>query len=51
MEAFSRCLYEHAEYEQEWESAFYLHCKMAFVISLMHEWCGEDKVVLIKAYK
>ncbi|KAF4531742.1 hypothetical protein B566_EDAN015187, partial [Ephemera danica] len=51
MEPFARCLYEHAEYEQDWESAFHLHCKMAFVIALMHEWCGEDKVVLIKAYR
>lgn len=39
------------EFEPEWESAFNLHIKLATVISLALEWCGTDKVVLVKAYR
>lgn len=39
------------EFEPEWESAFNLHIKLATVISLALEWCGSDKVVLVKAYR
>lgn len=39
------------EFEPEWESAFNLHIKLAYVITLTIEWCGSDKVVLAKASK
>lgn len=39
------------EYEPEWETAFNLHIKLATVVSLALEWCGSDKVVLVKAYR
>lgn len=39
------------EFEPEWESAFNLHIKLAHVITLLVEWCGSDKVVLVKAFR
>lgn len=51
MDAVSRQVGQHMEYEPEWESAFNLHIKLAYCISLALEWCGTDRVVLIKAYR
>lgn len=51
MDAVSRQVGQHMEYEPEWESAFNLHIKLAYCISLALEWCGTDKVILIKAYR
>ncbi|XP_077283397.1 ubr1 ubiquitin ligase isoform X2 [Arctopsyche grandis] len=51
MDAVVRQLGQHMEFEPEWESAFNLHIKLATVISLALEWCGSDKVVLVKAYR
>jgi E3 ubiquitin-protein ligase UBR2 len=51
MLAFTRYVNQHAEYEQEWELAFHLHSKVSSVVALAHEWCGCDKVVLIKAFR
>lgn len=51
MDAASRQVGQHMEYEPEWESAFNLHIKLAYCISLALEWCGTDEVVLIKAYR
>lgn len=51
MDAVTRQVGQHMEYEPEWESAFNLHIKLAPVITLMLKWCGSDKVVLIKAYR
>lgn len=51
MDAVVRQVGQHMEYEPEWESGFNLHIKLAYCVSLAVEWCGTDKVVLIKAYR
>lgn len=51
MDAVVRQTGQHMEYEPEWESAFNLHIKIAPVISLILDWCGTDKQVLVKAYR
>ncbi|XP_039295359.1 E3 ubiquitin-protein ligase UBR2 [Nilaparvata lugens] len=51
MDAVTRQVGQHMEYEPEWESAFNLHIKLSPVITLMLKWCGSDKVVLVKAYR
>ncbi|KAJ8942266.1 hypothetical protein NQ318_008010 [Aromia moschata] len=51
MDAVTRQIGQHMEYEPEWESGFNLHIKLAYCISLAIEWCGTDKIVLVKAYR
>ncbi|XP_076675682.1 ubr1 ubiquitin ligase [Andrena cerasifolii] len=51
MDAVLRQVGQHMEYEPEWESAFNLHVKLSPVISLALEWCGSDRIVLIKAFR
>lgn len=51
MDAIARQVGQHMEFEPEWESAFNLHIKLATVITLALEWCGTDRVVLVKAYR
>ncbi|XP_015515354.1 E3 ubiquitin-protein ligase UBR2 [Neodiprion lecontei] len=51
MDAVSRQVGQHIEFEPEWESAFNLHIKLAPVISLTLEWCGSDRTVFIKAFR
>ncbi|XP_044749932.1 E3 ubiquitin-protein ligase UBR2 [Coccinella septempunctata] len=51
MDAVTRQVGQHMEYEPEWESAFNLHIKLAYCITLILNWCGSDKVVLVKAYR
>lgn len=51
MDAVVRQVGQHMEYEPEWESAFNLHIKLSPVISLALEWCGSDRVVLVKAFR
>nr|CAD7425225.1 unnamed protein product [Timema monikensis] len=51
MDLVTRQIGQHMEYEPEWESAFNLHIKLSHVITLALEWCGTDRVVLIKAYR
>ncbi|XP_057659801.1 E3 ubiquitin-protein ligase UBR2 isoform X1 [Diorhabda carinulata] len=51
MDAVTRQVGQHMEYEPEWESGFNLHIKLAYCISLAVEWCGTDKIVLVKAYR
>ncbi|XP_072755009.1 E3 ubiquitin-protein ligase UBR2 [Anoplolepis gracilipes] len=50
MDAVLRQVGQHMEYEPEWESAFNLHIKLSPVITLAMEWCGSDRVVLIKSF-
>lgn len=50
MDAVLRQVGQHMEYEPEWESAFNLHMKLSPVISMALEWCGSDRVVLIKSF-
>lgn len=51
MDSVFRQTGQHMEYEPEWESAFNLHIKLAHAITLVLEWCGTDKVVLVKVYR
>lgn len=51
MDSVFRQTGQHMEYEPEWESAFNLHIKLAHVITLVLEWCGTDKIVLVKVYR
>ncbi|GAB0094295.1 E3 ubiquitin-protein ligase [Sergentomyia squamirostris] len=51
MDAVHRQTGSHIEHEPEWESAFNLHIKLAYVISLALDWCRTDKVVLVKVYR
>jgi E3 ubiquitin-protein ligase UBR2 len=51
MDAVTRQVGQHMEYEPEWESAFNLHIRLANCISLAIKWCSNDRVVLIKAYR
>ncbi|EFN77425.1 E3 ubiquitin-protein ligase UBR2 [Harpegnathos saltator] len=50
MDAVLRQVGQHMEYEPEWESAITLHFKLSPVITMALEWCGSDKVVLIKSF-
>lgn len=51
MDAVHRQTGQHMEYEPEWEAAFNLHIKLSYVITLVLEWCGTDKVILVKVYR
>uniref|UniRef100_T1JGA7 E3 ubiquitin-protein ligase n=1 Tax=Strigamia maritima TaxID=126957 RepID=T1JGA7_STRMM len=51
MDSATRQVGQHMEFEPEWESAFQLHLRLAPVITLVVEWCGSDRVVLIKTYR
>lgn len=51
MDSVTRQVGQHMEYEPEWEAGFNLHVKLASCISLAIDWCGTDRVVLIKAYR
>lgn len=50
MDAVLRQVGQHMEYEPEWESAITLHFKLSPVITMALEWCGSDKVVLVKTF-
>ncbi|XP_076176131.1 ubr1 ubiquitin ligase [Ptiloglossa arizonensis] len=51
MDAVLRQVGQHMEYEPEWESAFNLHIRLSPVISLALEWCGSDRIILVKAFR
>ena len=51
VDATVRQVGQHLEYEPDWEIAFNLHIKLATCISSSLQWCGTDKVVLVKAYR
>lgn len=51
MDAVTRQVGSHMEYEPEWESAFTLHIKLSSVISAIIDWCSTDKVILVKVYR
>uniref|UniRef100_A0A182N0G2 E3 ubiquitin-protein ligase n=1 Tax=Anopheles dirus TaxID=7168 RepID=A0A182N0G2_9DIPT len=51
MDAVTRQVGQHLEYEQEWETAFTLHLKLSHLITLVLEWCATDKAVLVKVYR
>uniref|UniRef100_A0A182JY28 E3 ubiquitin-protein ligase n=1 Tax=Anopheles christyi TaxID=43041 RepID=A0A182JY28_9DIPT len=51
MDAATRQVGQHLEYEQEWETAFTLHLKLSHLITLVLEWCATDRVVLLKVLR
>uniref|UniRef100_A0A646QGC2 E3 ubiquitin-protein ligase n=1 Tax=Hemiscolopendra marginata TaxID=943146 RepID=A0A646QGC2_9MYRI len=51
MDASVRQVGQHVEFEPEWESAFNLHIRLAPTVTLVLEWCGSNRTVLIKAYR
>lgn len=51
MDASLRQVGQHMEFEPEWESAFNLHHRLAPVITLVLDWCGDHRTVIIKAYR
>ncbi|XP_053659304.1 E3 ubiquitin-protein ligase UBR1 [Anopheles marshallii] len=51
MDAATRQVGQHIEYEQEWETAFTLHIKLSHLITLVLEWCATDRVVLLKVFR
>ncbi|XP_035910320.1 E3 ubiquitin-protein ligase UBR1 isoform X2 [Anopheles stephensi] len=51
MDAATRQVGQHLEYEQEWETAFTLHLKLSHLITLVLEWCATDRIVLGKVFR
>lgn len=51
MDAVIRQTGTHLEYEPEWEGAFNLQLKQDDIIAEFINWCGQDKLTLIGAYK
>uniref|UniRef100_A0A6E8V8A1 E3 ubiquitin-protein ligase n=1 Tax=Anopheles coluzzii TaxID=1518534 RepID=A0A6E8V8A1_ANOCL len=51
MDAATRQVGQHLEYEQEWETAFTLHLKLSHLITLVLEWCATDRMVLLKVLR
>jgi E3 ubiquitin-protein ligase UBR2 len=51
MDAVTRQVGQHMEFEPEWESAFTLHIKLSHLITSIIEWCSTDKVILVKVYR
>lgn len=51
MDAVTRQVGQHMEFEPEWESAFTLHIKLSHVITSIIDWCSTDKVILVKVYR
>ncbi|KAF6205013.1 hypothetical protein GE061_019180 [Apolygus lucorum] len=51
MDAVTRQLGTHIEFEPEWETAFKLIFKIHPVITQLYEWCATDRTVLLEVYK
>lgn len=51
MDPMVRQVWQHMEFEPEWESAFNLHLKLSTIVPLVVEWAASDLVVLIKSYR
>ena len=51
MDAVVRQVGQHVEFEAEWETGINLQLKLSHVISLIVEWAGSDKRVLMKALR
>ena len=46
-----RQIWQHTEFEPEWEGAFNLHIKLSSILPLVIEWAASDQQVLIKSYR
>jgi len=51
MDCHTRQINQHIEFEADWENGFNLHIKLAPVIALLLNWCSNDKVIFVKAYR
>jgi len=51
MDCHTRQVNQHIEFEADWENGFNLHIKLAPVIALLLNWCSNDKVIFVKAYR
>jgi E3 ubiquitin-protein ligase UBR2 len=51
MDAVVRQVGQHVEFEAEWETGINLQLKLAHVISLIIEWAGSDRIVLLKSLR
>lgn len=51
MDAVVRQVGQHVEFEAEWETGINLQLKLSHVISLIIEWAGSDRMVLMKALR
>lgn len=51
MDAVVRQVGQHVEFEAEWETGINLQLKLAHVISLVIEWAGSDRIVLLKSLR
>lgn len=51
MDPVVRQVGQHVEFEAEWETGINLQLKLAPVLSDIVEWCGSDKIVLMKTLR
>ncbi|XP_022244280.1 E3 ubiquitin-protein ligase UBR2-like isoform X1 [Limulus polyphemus] len=51
MDSVVRQVGQHVEFEAEWETGVNLQSKLVPVITLVLDWCGSDRVVLVKALR
>ncbi|KAI1301491.1 E3 ubiquitin-protein ligase UBR2 [Halotydeus destructor] len=51
MDPVVRQVGQHVEFEAEWETGINMQLKLAPVLSLMIDWCGSDKKVLLKTLR
>ncbi|XP_013779486.1 E3 ubiquitin-protein ligase UBR2-like [Limulus polyphemus] len=51
MDSVIRQVGQHIEFEAEWETGINLQLKLVPLITLVLDWCGSDRVVLVKALR
>ena len=51
MDSVVRQVGQHVEFEAEWETGINLQLKLAPVLSLVVEWCGSDRTILMKTLR
>lgn len=51
MDPVVRQVGQHVEFEAEWETGINLQLKLASVLTLVVEWCGSDRIILLKTLR
>ncbi|RWS17388.1 E3 ubiquitin-protein ligase UBR2-like protein, partial [Dinothrombium tinctorium] len=51
MDSVVRQVGQHVEFEAEWETGINLQLKLAPALTLFIDWCGSDRIVLLKALR
>ena len=51
MDPVVRQVWQHMEFEPEWEAAYNLQIKIQAILPMMIEWASSDKQVFVKAYR